>query len=657
MEPRAWINPPMARGPREYAGASPIHRMQHIDPISLQTLLDAIPAPVFYKDAQERYLGCNLAFELALGVTKAQILGKTAREIAPSDLAETYHRKDEELLRTSGTQVYESAIRLADGRIHSVIFNKATFSDESQAVGGIIGVILDVTELRHAEQARQGSEAKYRALTEKMGEGMISTDAEGRFTYCNPRFLRMLDLSMTEVLGHTFFELTYGYSHEQWQERLKQRKLGVSEQYELQLKHRDGMPVDVLLSAEPLFSPQGEFTGTLGIVTDIRERKRHESAARQAHKAEGLSILAGGVAHDFNNLFQTIQGNLEMALEMASDPERARRAMQRALQSLSQAKTLSQQMLDYSGKGSSTFAATDLAELVRMHSTIFATLTGPDTEILYRLQDGLPAIEGDPGQVLQVLTALLTNADEAMGGAKGTIMVSLGELKDTDRSEGFWIEPPPEGPALLLSVADSGCGMTPQVLGRLFDPFFTTKEAGRGLGLASALGILKSHRAGLRVWSEPGQGSIFRLAFAAPKAEPGVPPTATVAASAPPRTGCILLVDDDAGVRATGAEILTDFLHYQVLVAKDGREAVEVFERHADEILAILMDATMPNMTGSEAFKAIKALRPGTRAILCSGYSDETGHKLVKEHGFASFLKKPYSIQDLKESLEKAIGG
>lgn len=630
--------------------------MQHLHPISLQTLLDAIPAPIFYKDAEGRYLGCNRAFELALGISKAQIIGQTAEEIAPSDLAEIYRGKDQELLQQPGPQVYESPLRMADGQIRSVVFNKAAFLDETGAIGGLIGVILDVTELRQAEQARQGSEAKYRVLTEKMGEGLISTDANGRFTYCNPRFLRMLDLTMGDVLGRTFFELTCNYSREAWLERLRQRGQGISEQYELQLRHRDGMPVDVLLSAEPLFDSQGEFTGTLGIVTDIRERKRHESAARQAHKAEGLTILAGGIAHDFNNLFQTIQGNLEMALELSSDPDRARRATERALQSLSRAKALSQQMLDYSGKGSSTFTAVDLAELVRMHSTLLATLTGPDTEIVYRIQDGLPAVEGDPSQILQVLTSLLANADEALEGAKGTVTVSLAELRTEDRTDGAWVEPPPEGRTVVLSVADSGTGMTAQTLGRLFDPFFTTKEPGRGLGLASALGILKSHRAGLRVWSAPGQGSLFRAAFAMRPADLPLAFAAPPLAPAVSRNGYVLLVDDDPGVRATGSEILSDFLEYQVLVAKDGREAVSVFERHADEILAILMDATMPNMTGSEAFEAIKVLRPSTRAILCSGYSDETGHKLVKEHGFASFLKKPYSIQDLKEALEQAIG-
>ena len=197
--------------------------------------------------------------------------------------------------------------------------------------------------------------------------------------------------------------------------------------------------------------------------------------------------------------------------------------------------------------------------------------------------------------------------------------------------------------------------MASETVAKLFDPFFTTKEHGRGLGLASALGILKGHQAGLQVWSRPGQGASFRLAFpfrvAGP--EPLAPPSTSAIVTL--RNGFILLVDDDPGVRATAAEILTDFLNYRVLIARDGREAVAVYQQHADTISVILMDATMPNMTGSEAYQAIKAIHPEAKAILCSGYSDETGNKLVQEFGFLGFLKKPYSIKDLQDALEKAL--
>ena len=191
-------------------------------------------------------------------------------------------------------------------------------------------------------------------------------------------------------------------------------------------------------------------------------------------------------------------------------------------------------------------------------------------------------------------------------------------------------------------------------MGKLFDPFYTTKEQGRGLELASALGILKGHQAGLQVLSEPGSGTAFRLAFPIQltvKEFPVMPAVPAASSS----TGFILLVDDDEGVRTTATEILQEFLHFQVLVAKNGEEAVATFLRHADSISLILMDSTMPRMGGAEAFEAIRAIRPGAQAVLCSGYSDDTGHEIMNAHGFAGFLKKPYSIKDLKQMMDKVL--
>ena len=226
----------------------------------------------------------------------------------------------------------------------------------------------------------------------------------------------------------------------------------------------------------------------------------------------------------------------------------------------------------------------------------------------------------------------------------------------TGPSEGNWVEPPPAGGAVAITVSDTGQGIAPEMVGRLFDPFFTTKETGRGLGLASTLGILRNHHAGLQVRSLPGAGARFRMIFPPLREAKAPVPAAAPAVRDPamPRD-IILLVDDDAGVRTTGEEVLTDFLHYRVLTAKDGREALEIFRRHADEIALILMDATMPNLSGGETFRAIQALRPDAKAILCSGYGDEMGHKLVQEYGFQGFLKKPYSIQDLKTLLEGTV--
>jgi PAS domain S-box-containing protein len=749
--------------------------MPDTDPIPLQVFIDSLPLPIFFKDSEGRYLGCNSAFEACLGLSRDHILGRTPHDIAPSELAEIYQKKDLDLFDQRGSQIYEASLRYADGTLHDVVFHKATFQGENGAPKGLVGAIVDITERKLAEkrlrdeleirrklltavpigvaafhgvsgecllcnaaladicggtideiltqnfrrlaswrragmtdlaertladeedqrletqlmttfgreiwascvfttfhvedekhllillsdateshQAREAlrkSEAQYRMLTEKMGEGLIATDTEGRFTYCNPKFLQMLGFTEEEILGKTFFESAYRYDYEKFRGRLQNRRAGAAEQYEIRLAHKDGNPVDVLVSAEPLFGDEGQFTGTLGIITDIRERKRNEEMLRRAQKVESLTMLAAGIAHDFNNLFHTIQGNLEMAEELISDPARTLRALERALQSLDQASKLSQKMLDYSGKSSWKAAPVDFASLVRNHAVLLSDLAG-GAGLRFEIESGLPPIEGDPEQLLQVLSSLITNARESMEGRKGTMSLHIEALSAEERGRGYWVEAPPAGETLAVAVSDSGCGIPPETLSKLFDPFFTTKEPGRGLGLASTLGILKGHSAGLQVLSETGKGTTFRMAF--PLGSSSSEPVEPAVTEVPLAAQFVLLVDDDDSVRRTASEILKDLLHRQVIEARDGKEAVAVFQQHAETISVILMDATMPYLSGAEAFEAIKAIRPGTRAILCSGYSDDMGNEIVKTHGFVGFLKKPYSIKDLKHMLEKA---
>jgi PAS domain S-box-containing protein len=580
----------------------------------VRKMVAVVPTGItMFEAASGQCILCNPAMAAIVGGSADEIRKQNFRELESwrqSGLLEAAERT----LATGEDQRLEA--RLTTPFSQSVWISCVLTSFTSGNIKHLLVLVSDITHRKVAEEAQTHSESKYRTLTEKMGEGLISTDQGGRYTYCNPKFLRMTGYQEDEVLGRTFFELACDYRYETFQARLQNRCKGRSEQYEIQLRHKNGSPIDVLVSAEPLFDSQGEFTGTLGIITDIRERKLQEETSRRTHKIESLTMLAGGIAHDFNNLFQTIQGNLEMAREMLVDPERSRRALERALQTLKKANTLSQRMLDYSGKGSSQSISIDLAELVRMHSTLFSNITSPETEIKYQIPGGLPPIEGDPEQLLLILTSLVTNADEALAGQKGTINITLEEAPASLPREGFWVEPPPPSKALVLSVSDTGCGMAQETMGKLFDPFFTTKEHGRGLGLASALGILKGHQAGLQVQSRPGEGALFRMAFPVRIAGPELLEPLSTAAIVTLRNGYVLLVDDDPGVLSTGAEILKDFLHYKVLTARDGREAVRVFQQHAQDISVILMDATMPNLTGSDAYQAIKAINPEAKAIL-----------------------------------------
>ena len=373
----------------------------------------------------------------------------------------------------------------------------------------------------------------------------------------------------------------------------------------------------------------------------------------RARKMESLGLMAGGIAHDFNNLFQGIQGNLEIARLKAGDAA-LQAPLDRALKILDKASLLTHRMLEFSGKGFRSSETLALNLLVQECLRPFMELGEP--RIQFSGQAGLPRIEGDAKQLTQVLTGLVLNARESLGAKGGAIQVRaelcLGEAID---APGVWIHPPPPGPAAVcLVVEDNGSGMTREVLERAFDPFFTTHRPGRGLGLSAALGILRTHNAGLWVDTAKGRGTTFRIHFApCPEAES----RGQAAESADQRVErkTILLVDDDEDLQETLAEFLREDLGYPVLQARDGLEAVELYRRERERIGLVLMDSTMPRLSGPEALQAILAFAPEARAILCSGGSEETW-RAAGATGFQGYLRKPFLLRTLQETLLRVLG-
>jgi len=376
-------------------------------------------------------------------------------------------------------------------------------------------------------------------------------------------------------------------------------------------------------------------------------RQTREDLAR-ARKMESLGLMAGGIAHDFNNLFQGIQGNLELALMRV--PEAAGAPLARALKILDKASLLTHRMLEFSGRG---FRASEPLALNPLVQECLRPLTeAGEGRIRFTGQEGLPGIEGDGKQLAQVISGLLLNAAEALGPGGG-IEVRTELKRAGEETRGVWINPPPDAAAVCLSVEDDGSGMGPEVMERAFDPFFTTRRPGRGLGLSAALGILRAHGAGLWVDSVVGRGTCFRIHFA-PCPEAGL----RDAAPAPrgPRKA-ILLVDDDEDLQEALAGFLSEELGYQVLQARDGEEAVACYRRERERIGLVLMDAIMPRLSGPAAFEAIRAFAPEARAVLCSGCSEDAGCRAASEGGFLGYLKKPFLLRTLQETLEASMDG
>jgi len=388
-----------------------------------------------------------------------------------------------------------------------------------------------------------------------------------------------------------------------------------------------------------------------------QERGKLEAHLREVQKLESLGVLAGGIAHDFNNLLMAILGNADLTLLSLSPVSPARPNVEEIVRASQRAAELCRQMLAYSGKGRFIVGPYDLSEIVREMSQMLEVSISKKATLRYFFGQDLPLVNVDSTQIRQIIMNLITNASESLGDRSGFISVSTGFL-NCDRtylSESYLDDKLPEGKYVYLEVSDTGCGMDAETRSRIFDPFFTTKFTGRGLGLAAVLGIVRGHKGALKVYSEPGKGTTFKillptLEWSPNDREPVLEPSAPL-----PDSGTVLLVDDDPLVREVGEKMLVK-LGFQVLTAADGREGLEVFRTHKEAIDCVLLDLTMPKMDGEEAFQELSRLKSDVKVILSSGYNEQNVIQQFAGNGPAGFIQKPYTLTTLREALSRVLG-
>lgn len=389
----------------------------------------------------------------------------------------------------------------------------------------------------------------------------------------------------------------------------------------------------------------------------VAEQSRRELELRmlQAQKLESLGLLAGGVAHDFNNILTAILGSAELArLELHGHP--AADLLENIITAASRAADLSAQLLAYSGGAPLMSGPICLNAVVEEMLQLTSVSVSKLARVTPRLGHELPPVEGDAGQLRQVVMNLLTNASESLGGKAGDVVIRTG-VADVSRSElgEFHLgEHRSAGRYVFLDVEDTGCGMDTTTKQRLFDPFFTTKFTGRGLGLAALLGIVRGHEGAIRVRSLVGNGSQVRVLL--PVSTRPLPPIEPVARPTVDRTeeGTALVVDDESAVRTVLTHILKQ-MGFRVLTAADGRDGVRVFEEHCDEIDIVFLDLTMPEMSGEDAFERILALDADACVVLCSGYSEARAHARFTERRPRAFLEKPFRIVDVTRVVSETL--
>ena len=426
--------------------------------------------------------------------------------------------------------------------------------------------------------------------------------------------------------------------------------------YEFEIVFEDGTSVNLLGDAVPMRDEVGRAQGAVGVFVDITGRKRAEARLREAQKSESLGLLAGGVAHDFNNLLVGVIGNASLAQTMLPPGHAAAELLDGVIKTGEQAAHLTRQMLAYAGKGKFLVESLSLSAVILEMAALIRTSISKKITLHLDLEEKLPHIEVDRGQLQQVFMNLTLNAAEAMGTGEGLITIKTG-VQEVDEGylklhrEAAALAP---GKYVYLEVRDTGCGMDEATRIRIFDPFFSTKFTGRGLGLAAVAGVVRGHKGAILVNSAPGKGSCFTVLFAAAARTAEGRPAA--ARSVPAQgSGVVLVVDDERLVREMVKKVLERY-GYTVLLAENGLAAVELLKQHSGDIGLILLDLNMPRMSGGETLAELRKIRPEVKVLMSSGYSEPEAATIFDGQRVSGFIQKPYTIASLAEKVRTCLG-
>lgn len=548
----------------------------------------------------------------------------------------------------------------------------------ASTITSLVGVTLGIGMLREgvfaplaaykrqAETMIRTSEARYRTLAEISPDAVAVMTFEGRLRMVNARFAELFGFTSVSAClewGSSAFELVVEEARPRvYRAAARTAHRDRSGPAEVQCRRVDGGALAVEVSAGVLRSSDGAPEALILTARDLSERKQAEARRRdlevqvqRTQKLESLGVLAGGIAHDFNNILSAILGNAGLAVERLEDGETedAIERLRTIRDAARRAASLTRQMLEYAGRSTPVLGPLDLSALVREMSSLLRVSINKKVDLSCELGDAVMGV-GDASQMQQVLLNLITNAAEAIGDRPGTITlrtqtVSVGAREVRDSGTGELLPP---GAYLLLEVGDTGVGMDRATQSRMFEPFFTTKFAGRGLGLAAVLGIVRSHHGVVVVDSEPGRGTRVRVYVARAGAAVDHRAEASVSTGAPRRriVGQVLVVDDEALVREV-ATLALKGAGFEVLTASDGEEALELLRSCGAGLAAVVLDVTMPRLGGIEVFGRLREVHPALPVLWSSGHAERDLGGLAQAP-CCGFLAKPYLPDELVEKLD-----
>ena len=615
----------------------------------LAAIVESSSDAIISKTLDGIILTWNRGAEIVYGYTAADTLGKPMTMLLPED------RPDEEaeilarISRGDRVEHFETVRRTKSGALIDVSLTISPTRDGSGRVTGASHVARDITERKRIEERL----LQLAAIVESSDDAIISKTLQGVILTWNSGAERVYGYTAPEAIGRQMtMLLPEDRPHEEGEILSRIAKGERVEHFETVRRTKSGELIHVSLTISPTHDKSGSIAGASHVARDITERKRIEEQFRHTQKLESLGVLAGGVAHDFNNLLTGILGNTSLALETLSSNNPARGLLRDVMSASERAATLTRQLLAYAGKGNFVIEPINISELIREISRLIQTSVSRNVQLRLELRDDLPLIMADSSQMQQLIMNLVINGAEAIGpDANGTVLVTTG-VQQADsaylantlgETAGLSI-----GSYVTLEVHDSGCGMDDGTLSRIFDPFFTTKFTGRGLGLSAVQGIVRGHKGTMKVYSRPGRGTTFKVLFPATEESAPAAPPAKIPAAA---TGELVLVVDDEEIIRRTAKSMLERHGYTVVVADDGQKALELFQVLADKVALVLLDMTMPVLSGEETFRLMKNIQPGVKVLLSSGYNESEAIRRFTGKGLAGFIQKPYSSTALQEKV------
>ncbi|MCX5805863.1 MAG: PAS domain S-box protein [Proteobacteria bacterium] len=614
------------------------------------SILDAIPHAVI--GLKERIIiFANNSVEEVFGWKPEELIGKRTRILYRTDTDYEQIGGIYNILEKQKVHSIEVYCRHKDGRDIICKLSVARIGT-NLAEKQIVVMYEDVTDKKRIENFLRESEEKYRNIFENTIEGILQVTPDGHIWNANPALVRLYKAdSLHELINEVkdFGKLFVDYLRcVEFKQLLIER--GIVKDFEAQLYCKNKDVIWVSINARSVLDERGNIDLYEGTLQDISERKRLESQLLQSQKMEAIGTLAGGVAHDINNILMGIQGYASLALFNLNESHPNYEKLKSIEELVKSGADLTRQLLGFARGGRYEVKPSNLNEIIAKTSAMFGR-TKKEITIHTKYEEKPYIVDADQGQIEQVLVNLYVNAWQAMPGGGELYIETQNYFLDENHAKASYIK---FGEYLRISVTDTGIGMDNKTKERIFEPFFTTKEMGRGtgLGLASVYGIVKNHGGFINVYSEKGHGSTFSIYL--PASEKAVQKEELFVSNIMKGTETILLVDDEEAIIDVNKNFL-ELLGYNVIIARSGREAIETYKKRTDAIDLVILDMIMPDMGGAETFEFLKMVNPDVKAILSTGYSINGQAAGIINNGCKAFIQKPFSIQELSQKIRKVI--